>query len=53
MTAHVGMTESGETLRQVAGTGTGSTLVLVCDMGLIADGVLSLLSGRFRTLEDT
>lgn len=41
------------TLRQVAGTSTGSTLVLVCAAGLIAYGVFSFMSHRFRTLKDS
>ncbi len=40
-------------LRQVAGTSTGSTLVLVCAVGLIAYGVFCLMSHRFRTLKDS
>lgn len=38
-------------LRQVVGTGTGSALVLVCAVGLIAYGIFCLMSHRFRTLK--
>ena len=41
------------TLRQVAGTSTGSTLVLICAVGLVAYGVFCLVSHRFRTLKDS
>lgn len=40
------------TLRQVAGTSTGSFLVLVCAAGLITYGLFCLASHRFRELED-
>jgi amino acid transporter len=39
-------------LREIAGTGLGSALVLVCAVGLISYGVFSLVSYRFRTLKD-
>ena len=40
-------------LRQVAGTGTGSTLVLLSAAGLIAYGLFCLSSARFRTLKES
>jgi len=39
-------------LRQVAGTGLGSALVLASAVGLIAYGVFCFVSYRFRTLSD-
>lgn len=39
-------------LRQVAGTGVGSALVLACALGLIAYGVFCFFSHRFRSLGD-
>lgn len=41
-----------QSLRQVAGTGVGSTLVLAAAIGLIAYGIFCFASHRFRTLED-
>lgn len=40
-------------LRKVAGTSTGSTLVLVCAVGLIAYGVFCFFSHRFRSLDES
>ncbi len=41
-----------QSLRQVAGTGLGSSVVFACAIGLIAYGAFCLASYRFRTLED-
>ncbi len=41
-----------QSLRQVAGTGLGSALVLACAVGLIAYGVFCFVSHRFRTLNN-
>ncbi len=41
------------TLREVAGTSTGSILVWVCAIGLVTYGLFCLASYRFRELEDT
>lgn len=40
-------------LRQVAGTSTGSTLVFLCAVGLLAYGVFCFFSHRFRRLEES
>lgn len=40
-------------LRRVAGTSTGSILVLTCAVGLVAYGAFCFFSYRFRTLEDS
>lgn len=40
-------------LREVAGSASGSTLVLVAALGLIAYGVFCFFSHRFRTLEQS
>ncbi len=39
-------------LRQVAGTSTGTMLVLACAVGLIAYGVFCFVSHRYRALDD-
>jgi len=41
-----------QSLRQVAGTGLGSAVVLVCAIGLVAYGAFCLVSYRFRSLSD-
>jgi hypothetical protein len=41
-----------QSLRQVAGTGLGSAVVLACAVGLLAYGVFCLVSYRFRQLND-
>lgn len=39
-------------LRHLAGTGTGSALVIVCAVGLVAYGAFCVFSARFREIED-
>ena len=39
-------------LRYLAGTGTGSALVVVCAVGLVAYGIFCVFSARFREIED-
>jgi len=41
-----------QSLRQVAGTGLGSSVVFACAVGLVAYGVFCFLSYRFRSLKD-
>jgi len=41
-----------QSLRQVAGTGFGSAVVLGCAIGLVAYGAFCLVSYRFRSLSD-
>jgi len=41
-----------QSLRQVAGTGIGSAVVLSCAIGLVAYGAFCLVSYRFRSLSD-
>ncbi len=41
-----------QSLRQVAGTGLGSSVVFACAIGLLAYGAFCLASYRFRTLDD-
>ncbi len=41
-----------QSLRQVAGTGLGSSVVFACAIGLLAYGAFCFVSYRFRTLDD-